>query len=125
MPVSESYIQFVRDLLAPFEPLRIKRMFGGAGIYTADVFFAILADDTLYLKVDDHTRPGYERWGLRPFSYTTKRGRTSTMSYYPVPPDVLEGPEALKALVQEAVGVARRTGSQRTNLRKGENPVAE
>jgi TfoX/Sxy family transcriptional regulator of competence genes len=42
MSVSDGYIAYVRDLLAPFEPLRVKRMFGGAGIYSADLFFAIL-----------------------------------------------------------------------------------
>ena len=34
MAVSGDYSGFVRDLLADFEPLRIKRMFGGAGIYS-------------------------------------------------------------------------------------------
>ena len=43
MPVTDGYIEFVRDLLGSFEPLRVKRMFGGAGVYSADVFFAIIA----------------------------------------------------------------------------------
>ena len=43
MAVSEHYIEFIQDLLADFEPLRIKRMFGGAGVYSGDLFFAILA----------------------------------------------------------------------------------
>jgi TfoX/Sxy family transcriptional regulator of competence genes len=47
MPVSEHYIAFVQDLLTDFEPLRIKRMFGGAGIYSGDLFFAILVEDAL------------------------------------------------------------------------------
>ena len=59
MPVSEHSIAFVQDLLADFAPLRIKRMFGGAGIYSADLFFAILAEDNLYLKVDDGNRAAY------------------------------------------------------------------
>jgi DNA transformation protein len=59
MPVSEHYIAFVQDLLADFAPLRIKRMFGGAGIYSGDLFFAILAEDNLYLKVDDGNRAAY------------------------------------------------------------------
>ena len=29
-------------------------MFGGVGIYSADLFFAIVDEDTLYLKVDRH-----------------------------------------------------------------------
>jgi len=108
MPVSDGYIEFARDLLAPFEPLRIKRMFGGAGVYSEGLFFAILADDTLYLKVDDLTRPDYEACDLHPFTYTTKNGRTASMSYYPVPPHVLDEPEALAEWSRKAVETARR-----------------
>ena len=108
MSVTDGYIEFVRDLLGSFEPLRVKRMFGGAGVYSADVFFAIVADDALYLKVDDRTRSGYESRGLRPFAYRMKNGRTATMSYYPVPPEVLDDPEALDIWVREAVEVAKR-----------------
>ncbi len=95
MPVSDDYLDFVRDLLADFEPLRIKRMFGGAGIYSGELFFAIVADDILYLKVDDGNRAGFEERGIRPFTYETKAGRTGTMSDYPVPPEAMDDPEAL------------------------------
>jgi TfoX/Sxy family transcriptional regulator of competence genes len=69
MPVSQHYIEFIHDLLADFEPLRIKRMFGGAGVYSGDLFFAILVEDTLYLKVDDGNRDAYQDRGIQPFSY--------------------------------------------------------
>ncbi len=108
MAVTDRYIEFVRDLLSSFEPLRVKRMFGGAGVYSADVFFATVMDDALYLKVDDRTRSGYESRGLQPFIYRTKNGRTSTMSYYPVPSEVLDDPEALAVWAGEAVEVAKR-----------------
>jgi DNA transformation protein len=81
MPVSEHYIAFVQDLLAGFEPLRIKRMFGGAGIYSGDLFFAILVEDDLYLKVDDGNRAAYQGRGIQPFSYEGKDGRQATMNY--------------------------------------------
>lgn len=110
MPVSDDYIDFIRDLLARFEPLRIKRMFGGAGIYSGELFFAILVDDNLYLKVDDHNRPDYERRGLGPFTYETKTGRRGSMSYYPVPPEILEEPGRLESWGQGALEAARRVG---------------
>ena len=114
MPVTDGYIAFVRDLLGSFEPLRVKRMFGGAGIYSTDVFFAIVVDDALYLKVDDHNRSGYESRGLQPFTYQTKNGRTTTMSYYPVPPEVLDDPEALSIWAREAVEVAKRAARKQS-----------
>ena len=117
MPVTDGYIEFVRDLLGSFEPLRVKRMFGGAGVYSADVFFAIVADDALYLKVDDRTRSGYESRGLRPFAYRMKNGRTATMSYYPVPPEVLDDPEALDTWAREAMEVAKRAARKQSPQR--------
>ena len=38
-------------------------MFGGVGLYHADLFFGIIARDVLYLKVDDVNRPDYEAAG--------------------------------------------------------------
>jgi DNA transformation protein len=119
MSVSDGYIEYVRDLLAPFEPLRVKRMFGGAGVYSADLFFAILVDDTLYLKADGQTRGAFEERGLRPFSYRMKNGRTASMSYYPLPPEMLDEPGALDPWVREALEVARRSARQQTERRGG------
>jgi DNA transformation protein len=111
MPVTAGYIDFVRDLLAHFEPLRIRRMFGGAGVYSGELFFAILADDTLYLKVDDNTRADCEARRLLPFRYRSKQGKTMTMGYYPLPADVLEDPEELRAWATRAVEAADRSAT--------------
>lgn len=108
MPVTDDYMEFIKELLAEFEPLRIKRMFGGAGVYSGELFFAILVDDELYLKVDDGNRADYERRGLHPFTYQMKNGRTSTMSYYPVPADLLEEPEELALWARGALEAAAR-----------------
>ena len=89
MPVSEHYIAFVQDLLAGFAPLRIKRMFGGAGIYSGDLFFAILVEDTLYLKVDDGNRAAYQDRGIQPFVYegfSGNRRKAQSVPTVPVPP---------------------------------------
>lgn len=122
MPVSDDYLDFVRDLLADFEPLRIKRMFGGAGIYSGELFFAILAGDILYLKVDDGNRAGFEERGIRPFTYETKAGRTGTMSYYPVPSEAMDDPEALnpwaRGALEAALRAARKPDTRKANSTK-------
>ena len=53
MPVSAAYKAFVRDLLSEFGPISIRNMFSGAGVYADGVIFAIIFDDTLYLKADE------------------------------------------------------------------------
>ena len=62
-------------------------MFGGVGIYAAELFFALLDDDTLYFKVDDVTRPQFESRGMTPFRPYGEEGEV--MGYYEVPAHVL------------------------------------
>ena len=72
MRPSETFKTFIKDQLAAFGPVGIRNMFGGAGVYADDVMFALIADDTLYLKADDTTARAFEAEGMRPFTYTAK-----------------------------------------------------
>jgi DNA transformation protein len=87
-------------------------MFGGVGIYAAELFFALLADDTLYFKVDDVTRPHFRNRDMPPFRPYGDAGEV--MQYYEVPADVLEDPEELAAWVDAAIAVARRAKGARS-----------
>ena len=82
-------------------------MFGGVGLYAGDVFFGILAGDTLYLKVDDRTRDRYLRVKARPF--TPYENRPGSRHYYEVPLAVLEDSDELGRWVGDAVAAARRS----------------
>ena len=107
MAVSASFKSFVIDQLARALPrVRARSMFGGVGIYAGDVFFALIADDTLYLKVDDATRAEFEALGSAPFQpYGDAR---ETMQYYDVPPDLLEDSDGLRPWAEKAIAAAMR-----------------
>jgi len=77
-----------------------------------DLFFAILVEDTLYLKVGDGNRATYQDRGIQPFSYEGKDGRRATMSYYPVPAELLDDPDALAPWARQAIGAARRAAAK-------------
>lgn len=77
-------------------------MFGGAGIYHDGAFFGLVADDTLYFKVDDRSRQDYTDAGMGPF----KPFGTYAMSYYEVPADVLEDPDELGLWAKKAFEAA-------------------
>lgn len=104
MKVTPGVQAFVLDQLAGVPGLRARAMFGGIGLYAGDVFFGILAADTLYFKVDDRTRPDYEAVGSTPFK--PYADRPMTMAYYRVPVDVLEDAAQLKRWATRAVAVA-------------------
>jgi DNA transformation protein len=107
MPVSQAFLDFVIGQLDGCGTIRARRMFGGAGLYAGDTFFAIVADDVLYLKVDDSTRKRYERAKMKPFK--PYRDRPSTMKYYQVPIGVLESPPELNMWAREAIAAGRRS----------------
>ncbi len=62
--------EFIRELFAPFGPVTIKRMFGGAGIWSAGLMFALVFDGAIFLKVDETSIPDFAREGSKPFVYT-------------------------------------------------------
>ena len=80
-------------------------MFGGHGLYQAERFFGVLMDGRLYFKADAETRTAYLERGMGPFVYEKAR-RTMTMSYYEVPPEVLESREELGAWANRALRIA-------------------
>ena len=107
MPVSPSFQTFVVDQLSRAVPLvRARRMFGGVGIYSGEVFFALIADDTLYFKVDDSNRADFEARQMGPFRPYGYEGEV--MQYYQVPDDLLEDVEALRPWAEKALAVAVR-----------------
>lgn len=118
MAVSPSFLTWVTEQLGRVAPaVRARRMFGGAGIYSADRFFALVDDEQLYLKVDDETRPSFEALGLGPFRPYGEGGET--MAYHPVPDGVLDDVEALRPWVEAAIAVAERAKATKGKRRRG------
>lgn len=83
----------IRDLFASLGSVRIRRMFGGQGIYSGELMFALEIDGELFLKVDDSTVSAFRSAGSRPFAYE-RDGRTTKMSYWRLPDEALDGPDA-------------------------------
>jgi DNA transformation protein and related proteins len=104
MRVSSGFREYVLDQLAALPGLRDRSMFGGVGLYADDLFFAILASDVLYFKVDDSNRQEYEQAGSRPFK--PYADRAMTMPYYAVPIEIVEDATTLVKWAKRAVGVA-------------------
>lgn len=102
---ADSFKAFVMDQLSALPELRAKAMFGGYGLYSGEHFFGILDEGRAFFKVDDATRADYEALGMSPFTYEMK-GRAMTMSYYEVPPDVLENRNEVVLWANRAIQVA-------------------
>jgi DNA transformation protein len=116
MSVTPSFRAFVLDQLGlSITGIRARSMFGGVGIYAGDVFFALIDDDTLYLKVDDSTRPDFEAAGMGPFLPFGENGEV--MQYYQLPVEVLEDSDSLRSWAEKAIATAERARKRRTRRR--------
>ena len=102
--VSEEYLTYVLEQLEGLGPVQARRMFGGAGIYAQRIMFALVADDVLYLKVDDANRADFEAAGAEPFQPFPDK--PAVMPYYEVPADVLEDSSRLVEWAQKALAAA-------------------
>lgn len=110
MSVSPAYREYVLEQLGRVAPVTARSLFGGLGIYAEGLFFALVDDDVLYLKVDDGNRADFEAAGMGPFH---PFGDDRAMQYYELPGDLLEEPEQLRPWVEKALDVARRKRKKR------------
>lgn len=101
----DSFKAFVLDQLSALPDVRAKAMFGAFGIYSDDKFFGIVDEGRLFFKTDAQSQADYTSRGMEPFTYESK-GKTFTMSYHEVPPDVLENPQELTFWARKAIQIA-------------------
>jgi DNA transformation protein len=108
MSVSADFHHFVLEQLAQLRGVSSRRMFGGIGLYCEGLFFGLIDDDVLYLKVDDANRADYTSRGMEPFR-PFKDKPLYSMTYYQVPADVLEDAELLVQWTRKSCAVALAT----------------
>lgn len=109
MPASPEYRAFIADLLAPMGPVKVRRMFGGAGVFLDGLMFGLIKDDELYFKVDDGNRADFEDAGEEPWRYQRKGRKPVALSYYRAPDALYDDPEELQSWARQAFEAALRS----------------
>jgi DNA transformation protein and related proteins len=102
----------IRDLLAALGPVRIRRMFGGQGVWRDDLMFALEAGGELFLKADAETAPAFAAAGSRQFTYM-KEGRATAMGYWRLPDAALDDPDEAARWGRLALEAARRAAAEK------------
>jgi len=122
MAVSVEYKAFVAEQLEPLGPVRIRNMFGGAGVYLDDLMFGLIAGETLFFKVDDRNRADYEAEDNGPFIYEPPSGKTIAMSYYELPERLYDEPDELIGWARKALDAALAAKTAKPVPRKSRSP---
>lgn len=101
------FVEHVREVMAHWAAISVRKMFGGFGLYREGLMFALIADDTLYFKTDADNVAQFAQAGSTPFVYQSA-GRSVQMSYWSAPADNLESPAEMRDWCQFAYAAALR-----------------
>ena len=108
MAYDPDFGEWVREHFAALEPLEIKRMFGGAAVYSQGLIFALLDDGVVWLKADEVNQPLLEAAGARQFTFSGKGGEPTTMAYWSLPESALDDADEAVDWARRSIDVALR-----------------
>ena len=108
----KEFVSYVVDLMHSIGPVSAKRMFGGYGIFLNGFMFALVADNTLYLKSDKASDHEFKAKGLQAFTYN-KKGKEYSMSYFQAPEETLEDSEEMNIWANKAYAAALRAAAKK------------
>jgi DNA transformation protein len=110
--------EWVREHFAALGPLKIKRMFGGAGVYRQGIIFALLDDGVVWLKGDETNVPALEAAGSRQFTYPGKDEVEMKLGYWSLPDSATDDADEAAEWGRGAFEVALRKAAAKKPVRK-------
>jgi len=117
MAVSRAFVDYIRDQLRPWSAVDARRMFSGEGLFRDGIMFALVHDDTLYLRTDDGNVGDFTAAGMTPFSFG-RAGKIVATGYFEVPAAVMDESDELAAWAAAAFAAARRRNAPRPRRRR-------
>lgn len=100
----------IRELFASVMPVRVRRMFGGHGIYDGETMFALEQGGEIYLKADAESESRFMAAGSSPFVYS-RGAKPFQMSYWRLPEAAFDDEDALREWTGLALAAARRASA--------------
>jgi len=110
---SDGFAEFLREQLTPLGHLTMRRMFGKTGVFCNGLMFGMVADDTLYVRVDDDNKSVFKEAESAPPLNYEKQGQTIDLAFWRVPERLLDEPEELVTWARAALAAARRVAARR------------
>ena len=113
MVASPEYAEFLREQLAPLGRVTMRRMFGKTGVFCQGVMLGMVAENTLYFRVDDENRQMLaEARAFPPLNYA-KRGELIDLAFWRAPERLFDEPDQFLTWARAALAAARRVAMKR------------
>ena len=111
------------DLFIDFGPIRLRRFFGGEGIYAGDTMLGmVFNNDTIYFKTDAETRKPFDAEKSKPFTFL-KGKELITTTWLAIPDRLYDDPEELSQWARAALAVAQASPTTKKRARKASKPA--
>ncbi len=110
------------DLFAEFGPIRLRRFFGGEGIYAGSTMIGSIFRDVIYFKTDTETRKPFDAEVCKPFTFM-KGKELVTTTWLAIPDRLYDDPEELARWARAALAVARASATAKKKARKASKPA--
>ena len=113
MVASDAFSEFLIEQLALLGRITMRRMFGKTGVFCDGLMLGMVADNTLYFRVDDDNRAIFkEAESFPPLNYE-KQGRSIDLSFWRAPERLFDEPDELLTWARAALAAARRVAAKR------------
>jgi DNA transformation protein and related proteins len=113
MVASDSFAEFLSEQFAPLGHITMRRMFGKTGVFCDGLMLGMVADNTLYFRVDDHNRAAFEEAASFPPLNYRKKGSIIDLSFWRAPERLFDEPDEFVAWARLALAAARRVAAKR------------
>ncbi|MEI9989362.1 MAG: TfoX/Sxy family protein [Rhizomicrobium sp.] len=110
------------DLFAEFGPIRLRRFFGGEGIYAGETMIGSVFRDVIYFKTDAESRKPFDAEKCRPFTFM-KGTELVTTTWLAIPDRLYDDPEELARWARAALAVALASPTATKRARKASKPA--
>lgn len=107
-PELEASIAAAVELFSALGEIRIRKMFGGAGVYYDGRMFALIADNEVYIKSDRLNDRQFEAQDCPRFHYDKGEGEIIAVSFRAMPETAFDDPEEAVAWAKLGIEAARR-----------------
>ncbi len=104
MSLSDEQVEHVLELFSGVPDITTRKMFGGLGLYSDGIIFAVLmSDGTIRVKGAGDMIARYEELGMEKWVYQRPGQKQSSMPYWALPESALDDPDEASALAREAL----------------------
>ncbi len=101
----------IEEIFETLGPIKIRRMFGGKGIYFDGVIIAVELRGELMLKGDAIVAPDYEAAGAKRWTYVNSRhGKSVAMPYWSLPDGAADSADEMTPWARKAYEAGLRAG---------------